>query len=588
MCWTTTVLAQSDYDLRLTLDTIDCTNKTVCYNVQLRSADGTTWGLAGQNYRLYYDGALASWQSGTSTLPTANYQSFSLIQDIQDVDASATMGPLSFEGNLSFLNYTMDLNTPSTGGIDLPADGSWVTTSQLCFLMEDSLINNPSACLEIVWARDGATNDYATSFVEVAEWVEPDVTQMAVGQVYDGLDASDGTASCITDHCFPPGQYDIRLVFDSIDCINQIGCFDVQLRSANGETWGLAGQNYRLYYDASLASWQSGTSTLSSDYQAFTLIQDIQDVDASATNSNLDFEGTLGFLNYTMDLMNLTMGGDSLPADGSWVTTSQLCFFLEDSLLENPSTCLEVIWARDTLTAAYATSFVEVAEWVESDSTQMADGIVYDDLDASDANDACFDGVCVYDFGDLPDLANGTTGINDYETYDSTGGPSHLIIEGLFLGDTVDIDADGIPHASALGDDGDNIDDEDGLTFFSSLDITPGGTIKIPLDYVNTTGDTAFIEAWIDWNGDGDFMDANEMIFDEKDPTSGLFPHMEIKIPTSVAEDQELGFRIRISKEDNMTPYGVIGSGEVEDYLIQVSCGEKTCISVSVEVIRQN
>jgi len=100
-----TVLSQPLYDIQLTLDTVDCINKTACYNVQVRSADGTDWGLAGQNYRIYYDGALATWQSGTSTLG-GSYQNFSLIQDIQNVDASATGSNLAFEDDLSFLNYT--------------------------------------------------------------------------------------------------------------------------------------------------------------------------------------------------------------------------------------------------------------------------------------------------------------------------------------------------------------------------------------------------------------------------------------------------------------------------------------------------
>ena len=203
---------QSSYDLRLTLNNVDCENKIACYDVQLRSADGTTWGLAGQNYRLYYDASLASWQSGTSTLSTT-YQGFTLVQDIQDVDASATNDTLSFEGTLGFLNYSMDLTNTSTGGVDLPSDSSWITTSQLCFLLEDTLINDPSTCLEVVWAEDGLTNAYATSFVEVSEWVQTDSTQMASGQLYDGLNALDNAASCISDYCQLPTQYDIRLSF---------------------------------------------------------------------------------------------------------------------------------------------------------------------------------------------------------------------------------------------------------------------------------------------------------------------------------------------------------------------------------------
>ncbi len=394
---------------------------------------------------------------------------------------------------------------------------------------------------------------------------------------------------CRASSVLAQGNYDLRLTLGSVDCATNTVCYDVQLRSADGTTWGLAGQNYRLYYDASLASWQSGVSTLpTANYQGFTLIQDIQNVDASATMGSLAFEETISFLNYTMDLSTVSTGGITLPADGSWVTTSQLCFLAADSLIYDPTVCLEVVWARDNVTDEYATSFVEVSEWIEPNNTQMAIGQVYDGLDASDGNESCLEGMCGYDYGDLPDLASGTTGINDYETYDSTGGPKHLIIDGLYLGDTVDIDNDGVPNTHALGDDTDNIDDEDGLTIFSSLDIFPGGTIKIPLHYVNTTGATAYIEAWIDWNGDGDFLDANEMVFDVSDPSAGLYDYIETMVPLDSNLNEQLGFRIRISNEDNMTPLGIVSSGEVEDYLIQVNCKPFICLPKGVSISRKN
>lgn len=585
--WGTSVNAQSDYDIRLTLDTVDCINKTACYNVELRSANGITWGLAGQNYRIYYDASLAAWQSGISTLGSS-YQNFSLVQNVQGQDASVTGSNLAFESTLSFLNYTMDLNNPSTGGISLPADGSWITTSQLCFVLQEGLFNDPSTCLEIVWARDGHTDAYATSFVEVSEWVQADSTQMANGIIYDGLEASDGDASCFTEACNPIGDYGIRLTFDSLDCIQKTACFNVQLRTEDGNGWGLAGQNYRIYYDASLATWQSGVSTLGSSYQDFTLIQDFQDVDASAANSNLAFEGSLGFLNYTMDLNDPSVGGVNLPSDGSWLTTTQLCFALEDDLLDNPSTCLEAIWARDTLTAKYATSFVEVSEWIAPNMTQMGNGVYYDDLDASDGNDACFNNVCLFDYGDLPDIANGTTGINDYETYDSTGGPGHQIIVGLFLGDTVDAEVEGIPDSMAQGDDMvDGYDDEDGIIIFSTLTIVPEGKIRLPLNVTNTTGNAAFVEAWIDWNGDGHFEEINEMVANVDDIMMSIASSIEILIPTNALTNSLLGFRVRLSNTNNMTPYGKVRSGEVEDYLLEIKCPQSPCLPFSLNILEK-
>ena len=573
------LIGQSNYDIQLVLDTVDCVNNIACYNVQLRSTNGNNWGLAGQNYRLYYDAALASWQSGTSTLGST-YQSFTLVQDVQNVNASGTNGNLAFEDSLSFLNYTMDLNDPSTGGISFPNDTTWITTSRLCFSVSDSLLNDPNVCLEAVWARNGMTNEYATSFVEVSEWVMPNQTQMATGIGYNDLDATDGEGSCFESSC--AGKYDIQLVIDTIDCYNNVACYNVQLRSTEGESWGLAGQNYRLYYNAALASWQSGVSTLpTSSYQPFTLIQDIQYVNASATNSNLSFEDSLSFLNYTMDLNDPSVGGIFFPNATTWITTSRLCFSLSDSLLENPSTCLEAVWGRDGLTNEYATSFVEVSEWVDTNQTRMANGIGYNDLDPTDGEGSCFDGSCLYDFGDLPDPTNATAA-NDYQTLLNNNGPRHLIDTNLVLGLSIDAETEGQPSANADGDG----TDEDGIQIPSSLNFVPGTVVRLPLIVENNTGDTAHLEAWIDWNGDGIF-NAIEMIADE-DSDAGLPDYLEISIPPDALLNTPLGFRVRLSNMDNMTPYGKAASGEVEDYLLIIDCLQSNCMPINYNVVRKN
>lgn len=192
-----------------------------------------------------------------------------------------------------------------------------------------------------------------------------------------------------------------------------------------------------------------------------------------------------------------------------------------------------------------------------------------------------------YDFGDLPDLANGTTGTNDYETTASNGGPSHRLVEGLFLGAIVDAEADGFPNALAQGDDTDGQDDEDGVTIAPTLNVVKGGTIRLPLSMTNTTGNPAYLEAWIDWNGDGDFDDANEMVSDV-DIGNGTFnTFLEINIPDNAVADSLLGFRVRFSNTNNMTPYGQILSGEIEDYLIGIECPSIICIPANIEINRE-
>ena len=109
------------------------------------------------------------------------------------------------------------------------------------------------------------------------------------------------------------------------------------------------------------------------------------------------------------------------------------------------------------------------------------------------------------DWGDLADTS-AMTNMDDYQTLRANNGPVHIIIPGLSLGSTVDGETDGQPSGDALGDDS----DEDGLMTFNSLDLVPGQNFRLPFSYINTTGNTAFVEAWIDWNGDGDFDEPNE------------------------------------------------------------------------------
>lgn len=190
-----------------------------------------------------------------------------------------------------------------------------------------------------------------------------------------------------------------------------------------------------------------------------------------------------------------------------------------------------------------------------------------------------------FDYGDLPDLVNGV-GSEEYETLAANGGPSHQIIDGLFLGNTVDADTDGSPSTIAAGDDSTGIDDEDGITSFSSLNIHPGGNLKLPLVVTNTTGEIAYVEAWIDWNGDGDFNDLNEMVVNLQDNADGDFPaFFDITVPTDADLDNLLGFRIRLSNEDNMSPNGHAFSGEVEDYIMNIDCLDNICLPITAKKI---
>lgn len=184
------------------------------------------------------------------------------------------------------------------------------------------------------------------------------------------------------------------------------------------------------------------------------------------------------------------------------------------------------------------------------------------------------------DWGDLPDIST-STNQNDYQTTKENRGPVHVIISGLMLGTTIDGEIDGQSSGDALGD---GID-EDGVQLFPTLNLYPNLTFRLPFTYTNTTGNTAHLEAWIDWNGDGDFDEANEMVIDWDDGTTSFSNRLEITIPATVLTEEFLGWRIRLSHQNNMTPYGFQSNGEVEDYLIKINCPQ-VCLPIQTTVIK--
>lgn len=191
--------------------------------------------------------------------------------------------------------------------------------------------------------------------------------------------------------------------------------------------------------------------------------------------------------------------------------------------------------------------------------------------------------VCRHDWGDLADSGNGTSAGN-YQTLSSDNGPRHLIVSGLYLGSSVDSEWDGQASNNADGDGG----DEDALSITANLDIHPNTNLQFPLSVVNTTGTTAHLEAWIDWNNNGSFDTLTEKVVDLSDDGNGDFGtnFLQISIAATAVRNQPLGMRIRLSHTDDMLPTGSLNNGEVEDYLVTVLCLDGCPKSARVSISR--
>lgn len=197
------------------------------------------------------------------------------------------------------------------------------------------------------------------------------------------------------------------------------------------------------------------------------------------------------------------------------------------------------------------------------------------------------------DFGDAPSPP--------YPTVLVSAGARHLIT-GLRLGLNIDNELDGIPDPLALGDDLTQgpipagaqpqtpgvMDDEDGVTLpiiylgagpvsatihFDAQDLPIGGGGPAGLAKQGESASLiGFLNAWIDYNKDGDWNDVGEQIAMDFGVVSGDNSLM-IAAPSltpGVIEPGPTYARFRLSATGGLLPTGSAESGEVEDYLIQM------------------
>jgi hypothetical protein len=175
------------------------------------------------------------------------------------------------------------------------------------------------------------------------------------------------------------------------------------------------------------------------------------------------------------------------------------------------------------------------------------------------------------EYGDLP---------SPYGTLitDTLPGPSHQILTGLRLGNSLDAELDG--HPSLLAD-GDNLDqalpdDEDGVTRFPGFNwsVAGGGRILYTVKGCNNNLFIAcYVHGWIDFNRDGDFNDAGENMMNVT-TLGDTFNLHAFAIPagtTFPATSNTFYARFRVcggvgGSDDCGSPNGPAGTGEVEDY----------------------
>lgn len=161
------------------------------------------------------------------------------------------------------------------------------------------------------------------------------------------------------------------------------------------------------------------------------------------------------------------------------------------------------------------------------------------------------------------------TGIYDQDHADapaSYGSPVHDISSTSLMGASRTSETAGYHDPNAAGD----VDDGVKLPSF-----TQGQTSTLS---VGVTG-KGQLQAWFDWNGDGDFLDAGEQVatnvtdgsVDDQDGASNGTIQLAVTPPVDATLSQTFA-RFRWSADGNLAPdSGTASDGEVEDYALTIA-----------------
>ncbi|MGD9613313.1 MAG: GEVED domain-containing protein, partial [Kiritimatiellia bacterium] len=167
------------------------------------------------------------------------------------------------------------------------------------------------------------------------------------------------------------------------------------------------------------------------------------------------------------------------------------------------------------------------------------------------------------DFGDADDPV--------YPTLRASTGACHTVVAGVYLGAAVDAEVDGQPDGTATGDDNNppaGIDDEDGVGLPPVL--YAGSTVAIPV----TASVAGFLNAWIDWNGNGTWGDPGDQVYVNWPLTPGpnLLPLTVPTPPAFVAGGPQSRWRFTTNAMVVPGPgyQGLWPDGEVEDYEVRL------------------
>ncbi len=208
-------------------------------------------------------------------------------------------------------------------------------------------------------------------------------------------------------------------------------------------------------------------------------------------------------------------------------------------------------------------SFFDVLTFQDPEGNEQPSALLYN---GDDGNNVV--AISALEFGDAP---------APYPTKLVNNGARHSPV-GATLGPKRDAESNGVPSDTATGDDSADLDDEDGITFRSTIvadgSVATRASIEVDLQSADPEGN--FLNGWLDLNHDGDWSDPGEHIISSVSlgTTNGkTIVTFTIPVDTGdnvVTERGPTFARFRLSTVENLAPNGIAPNGEVEDYAVEI------------------
>jgi len=233
-----TVALQAQKPIDIKLKTSLSKDQASCFDIQLRSPAGHDINLAGQNYRIFYNGSTTSFLEDriSHKLDRETYGKL-------DVSNEVT-------GDIGFVSISLDSRILTDKVVRLKRSGEWVNTLNICFQHDSNNVQ------ELTWAHAKKTGQFATAEVAMSEWVDEDHQQVLEPNEVIDFDVHDDNLmdADIAVSVFPnPVAEVINIQFDG-----QHRASDILIKDVIGREVVNAKINSSDYLSYNLAAWPEG------------------------------------------------------------------------------------------------------------------------------------------------------------------------------------------------------------------------------------------------------------------------------------------------------------------------------------------